>query len=279
MVHIITDSTACVPASTLKEFAGQLHVVPLKIILGERSVDEPTMTARSVFDYVKQTKSFPTTSQPAPGEFIEVFERIVSAGDTAVCVTLSSSVSGTYGNAVRGAEMVGKGKIFVVDSRSSSGGQWHFVQQALVLAGQGVSAADIHAQLTVLSKRNHIYILVDTLEYLHKGGRIGAASSFFGSILGIRPVLHADNGVIEVLDKARTQKRAMARIVEQMQTLGSLKWVGISHSICPEYAELMKNIIREKFADVPIEISQNGATIGVHFGPGTLAVFAECAQV
>ncbi|MEI6287214.1 MAG: DegV family protein [Bacillota bacterium] len=277
MVHIIVDSTARVPASALKEFAGRLHVVPLKIVLGDRSVDEPTMTAQDVFDYVKQTKSFPKTSQPAPGEFLEIFEKVIAAGDTAVCITLSGSVSGTYGNAARGAEMVGKGKIFVVDSRSSSGGEWNFVRQALKLAELGVSAERISAHLTELSQRNHIYILVDTMEYLHKGGRIGAAASFFGSMLGIRPVLHADNGVVEVLDKARTQKRAMARIVEKLLTLGKLDWIGISHSSAPESAELMSNMIREKFADVPIEITENGATIGVHFGPGTVAVFAERA--
>ena len=277
MVHIITDSTACVPAGALKEFAGRLHVVPLKIVLGDRSVDEPTMTAGDVFDYVKQTKTFPKTSQPAPGEFIEIFEKVIAAGDTAVCITLSGSVSGTFGNAARGAEMVGKGKIFVVDSRSSSIGEWNFARQALELSEQGVSAADIASRLTALSQRNHIYILVDTMEYLHKGGRIGAAASFFGSMLGIRPVLHADNGVVEVLDKARTQKRAMARIVEKLQTLGNLDWIGISHSCCPDSAKAMQQLVAEKFPGVPIEINENGATIGVHFGPGTIAVFAERA--
>lgn len=277
MVHIITDSTACVPAGALQEFAGRLHIVPLKIVMDKASVDETTMTPRMIFDYAAKNKDFPKTSQPAPGEFLEVFEKIIAAGDTGVCICLSSSVSGTFGNAARGAEMVGKDKIFAVDSRSSSVGQWNFVRHALELADQGVTASDIHKQLTALSKRNHIYILVDTMEYLHKGGRIGAAASFFGSILGIRPVITADNGVVEVLDKARTQKRAMARIVEQLQTLGRLDWVGISHNNCLDYAENMEKLIREKFADVPIEIGENGATIAVHFGPGTLAVFAQCA--
>ena len=151
------------------------------------------------------------------------------------------------------------------------------VKQALDMARAGASAPEIYEIINEAVQRNHLYIIVDTLEYLHKGGRIGGAKAFLGSLLGVKPILCVDTGSVEVLDKARTFKRAVQRIVEQVGTLGQCEWFGVSHNNAPDLAEAVAAGLRSAGAS-NVEISANGAVVGVHVGPKAVAVFVQHAK-
>ncbi|MEI6284923.1 MAG: DegV family protein [Bacillota bacterium] len=273
-VHIVVDSTANVPREFLAN-NDNLHVVPIKVILGEHVIDEPEMTADEIFEYVDAKGPDPTTSQPAPGEFAVVLDKIIKNGDTAVVVTVSAGVSGTWQCAGSVSKQYAKDRVLVVDSRSAGVGLLNLVRQGLALAESGSSATEIARALTAAVERNGIYILPGTLEYLHRGGRIGGAAALFGSLLQIKPILTIEAGKVAVLDKVRTRGKALLRIVEELPPAEEIEWIGITHTEIPELLAEVVELVRDKTGVKNIEVAQLGASLAVHFGPGTVVVMVQ----
>lgn len=280
---IVTDSTADVPESIVEAYG--IHIVPMVVSFGDASYREGIdMTVAGFYERLEHTKELPVTSQTPPSKYMEVFRelRAKHPGSPIVSIQLSSGMSGTYQSAVLGKEMLeeeagGELEIYVVDSRCASYGFGLQVTAAGRLANEGASVEQILAEVERLRLERHLYFIVDTLEYLQKGGRIGRATALLGTLLNIKPILSVGaDGVIYSVDKARGRKKAIARMMELFKKdFGDVTDidVGIADSVNPEGAEEVLEALREHFTLHDVVRTQIGAVIGTHVGAGTVAVF------
>ena len=209
--RIIVDSTA----DLMPEYKQRVHTVPLTVCFGtEEYLDGITIDNKTFYEKLIESDVLPTTSQATPNAFAEEFEKVKAAGDSAVVITLSSKLSGTYQSAVIAAEDYEH--IYVVDSGTAAMGSGILTELAFRLLDEGKSAQEIAVALEEEKKKIIIVALVDTLEYLKKGGRISKAVAFAGGVLNIKPVLSVINGEITMLGKARGSKMGNHLLVQEM---------------------------------------------------------------
>ena len=272
-VKIIIDSTTDLIASVRE----RMDVVPLTIRFGEEEfIDGVTIDHKMFYEKLIESDVIPTTSQATPTAFVPYFEKIKEDGDSAVVITLSSKLSGTYQSACIAAE--GYDNIYVVDSGNVAIGAGVLVEYALELLDAGMSAEEIANKLE--SKKDDVVLvaLLDTLEYLKKGGRISAAVAFAGGVLNIKPVVSVDKGEIVMLGKARGSKQANNLLVQEIEKAGGvdferpvlLGYTGLSDMLLKKYIEDSKSL----WSHAKSELSSTviGSTIGTHVGPGAVAV-------
>jgi len=203
MVRIIVDSTVDVNEKIKEKFT----IVPLTINFGdEEFVDGIDISHKKFYEMLIESDVMPTTSQATPAAFADVFEKVVAEGDTAVVITLSSGLSGTYQSATIAASDYAD-KVFVVDSKSAAIGSGILAELALELVNKGLSAKGISEQLITERENIRIVAMLDTLEYLKHGGRISKTVAFVGGVLNIKPVISLENGEIKMLGKARGSKQ------------------------------------------------------------------------
>ncbi len=270
-VHIVLDSTANVPQAMLAEHSN-LHVVPLSVRLGHREWREDQIGNPDLFALVRQTGDFPKTSQPAPGEFVRTFERILEADGDIIVITLSGGLSGTIQSARTAAQSVDSRRVFAVDSGTTAIGMVKLAQQGLAMAAAGQPTAAIAARLEQLSACTHTMFVPATLEYLHKGGRIGGAAALLGTILKIRPVLYVNAGKVAVLDKVQTWNRAVNRIVEAVLQHQQPEYIGVVHIEALAEAEKLRLRLQDSYPAERISVSTGGAVLAAHLGPGLVGV-------
>lgn len=273
-VHIVVDSIAQCPPELFAQHEN-LYKVPLRVALGAEEWREDEISTAELFRKEKETGLPIRTSQPAPGEWLQVLQPIVDAGDEAVIITVSSGLSGTVEGARSAAAMVDKKKIFVVDSKTASVGEAYLVEVALKLAAEGKSAAEIAAQLEARVAVTHSFMVPDTLEYLYKGGRIGGAAAVFGSILQIKPMIYLVDGKVDVFDKVRTKQRALKRMVDEVAKFKDLEYIGVGHIDVPEEGQAVLEEIRRIFPDTPLRSAGVGAVLGAHLGPGLIGIIFQ----
>jgi DegV family protein with EDD domain len=272
-IAFVTDSTAYLTPEQAEQ--NGIHVVPLSVIFEDQSYREGVDIASDEF-YARlaEAKTLPTTSQPAPGEFARVFERLLQDHDSVLCLLLSGGLSGTVRSAETAAQMVG-GDVTVVDSRITSYGIAGPLLDGVALARQGGTKEDIldlwQKELTEM----RAYFVIDTLEYLHRGGRIGGAAAAFGALLQIKPILTMNDGRIDLFEKVRTHRRAMERMLAQFDSAaatGQPLQVGVVHSRRLDDAIQLRDELVAKYPNIQAEISELGPVIGTHTGPGVLAL-------
>lgn len=227
-VTIVTDSTADIPEELIRKYG--IHIVPLRVLFGEETyADGVDLTSEQFYEKLKKVSVLPTTSQPSPTDFMDVYQSLLDENPERpiVSIHLSSGMSGTYQSAMLGKSLLEtEGDITVLDSKSASYGYGLMVVQAAELAEQGKSAVEIAAAIEGMQQSRKLFFLVDTLEYLQKGGRIGKASAILGTLLNIKPILSIDEeGVIYAVEKVRGHKKAMARIIEPVSE-GSCRQTG-----------------------------------------------------
>lgn len=277
-VRIVTDSTADIPAD-LRASLG-ISLVPLNVIFGEESFEDGvTMTPDQFYARLTTAASLPKTSQPSPAVFQQVYERLLAEGDgPIISIHLSSQMSGTYQAAkIASDALEGAGDITVVDSRSASFGHGMLAAAAAAAAQKGADKEAILTRIVELRAAQRLYFLVDTLEYLQKGGRIGKAAALFGSLLNIKPILSVNSeGVVYSVDKVRGQKKAMNRILELLQADMTERRIHLTlaYSTDRQLAEELERLIRQHFEAVSVHYTHLGPVIGAHVGPGTVAAFA-----
>ena len=273
-VRIIIDSTADMPG----ELKDRCCVVPLTVHFGsEEFVDGMTIDHKTFYEKLVECDTLPSTSQATPAAFEEIFAQVVGAGDTAVVITLASQLSGTYQSAVIASEDYAD-KIFVVDSRTVAIGTGILAEQALQLADTGMDAKCLAETITVLRERVRVVALLDTLEYLKRGGRISRTVAFAGSMLSIKPVVVIKDGQIQMLGKARGSKQGNNLLVQEIQKAGGvdfdkpvlLGYTGLDNALLTKYVEDSKGLW-ENGTD-QLRTTLIGSVIGTHAGPGAVAV-------
>lgn len=276
MIKIITDSTSGLTQEFLSEH--DITMVPLKVNFGD---DEsyPEIIGISNEDFYRRLTTedtIPFTSQPSAGEFKTAFEKAATKPDDEILViTISGKLSGTIASAETAKTMLPHLNITLFDSLSTALGLGFMVATASDMAREGKSMADILHRLEQMRRDMKIFFVVDTLEYLRKGGRIGGASAFLGSILNIKPILTIENGLVEPFDKVRTKKKALARIVELLQESvpnnDHPAQLGIMHAAAhTEFPALEKQALKP-FSNIHrTMISEVGPVLGTHTGPGLL---------
>ena len=272
-VKIIVDSTADL-AADIRE---NLCVVPLTVHFGdEEYIDGITITHQSFYEKLIETDVLPSTSQATPAAFEEVFRRITENGDDAVVITVSSTLSGTYQSAVIAAQEY-PGRIFVVDSRSAAIGSGILAELALHYTRENLSAAEIAAQIEHERDNVCVIAMLDTLEYLKKGGRISKTAAFAGGLLSIKPVVAIKNGEIVMLGKARGSKQGNNLLVKEIQNAGGidfskpilLGYTGLSDVLLQKYIADSRNLW--ECGTESLRSTIIGSVIGTHAGPGAIA--------
>ncbi|MFD0697153.1 DegV family protein [Paenibacillus sp. GCM10027628] len=280
-VRIVTDSTADIPLAVRQEL--NIEMVPLKIHFGsEEYLDAVTLQSDQFYEKLRTSAHFPRTSQPSPAEFLNLYHRLLEEPDTEVIsIHLSSALSGTYQSALLASTMLedSTGKVHVVDSRSASYGIGALVVAAAKAAQSGQSTDQILQLVRTMRENYYIYFLVDTLEFLQKGGRIGKASALLGSLLNIKPILSIDSeGEVAAIEKVRGHKKAIARILELLaEDLAgdSIQTLHIAHANNLEGAEQLREVIIQHFTVLHVDYITLGPVIGAHAGPGTIAAFVS----
>lgn len=272
-VKIIVDSTVDLSPAVKSRMT---EVVPLSVRFGDTEYkDGQTITPQKFYEMLVMSEELPTTSQPTPVAFEEAYEKATADGSEVVVITISSRLSGTYQSATIAAEDY-EGKVFVVDSRSAALGSGVLAEYALELAEQGKGGQEILEILMEKRKHVRLYAIVDTLEYLKKGGRLNAAVAVVGGLLNIKPLICVDEeGKIEVVGTARGMKKAFATLTQESAKNGGpdktmpvlLGYTGTGDENLKKYME--ENT--EMWAS-DTQTTIVGAAIGVHAGPGAVAV-------
>ena len=273
-VKIIVDSTA----DMIPEVESSVTIVPLTVTFGDKEyVSRVDIDSRKFYEMLVESDVLPTTSQATPYAFREAFEKAVSEGHDVVCLTCAASLSGTHQSArIAAAEF--PGNVHVVDSNSIAIGLGILTEYALQLADQALSAEEITWKL--LQKREDIRLLalVDTLEYLKKGGRISSAAAIAGGLLNIKPVITLTGGEIRVLGKARGSRQANNLLVQEIRKAGGvdfgkpvlLGYTGLSDALLQKYIADSAELWHSAREALPYTIV--GSVVGTHVGPGAVAV-------
>lgn len=269
-VRIIIDSTA----DHTREIRERCTVVPLTVHFGDTEyADGVTISQQEFYEKLVASDVLPTTSQPTPAAFAQAYKEAVDAGDQVVVITISSQLSGTYQSASIAA-MDFEEDVFVVDSLSAALGNGILAQYALMLADQGMNAAEIAEELTRQRENVYLIALVDTLEYLKKGGRVSKTVAFAGELLSIKPIISLPGGKVEVISKARGTKQAQLNLDKEIQAAGGINpampflvgYAGTSDAPLQQYLQ--------GSALWPEDVNRAivGSAIGTHVGPGAVAV-------
>ncbi len=275
-IRIVTDSTAYLPENVIEQY--NITVVSLAVTFRNETYPEGSMyTNEEFFQMVAESATLPTTSQPPVGEFAAAFNKLFEQGaEDIICICLSSAMSGTYFSAKTAAEMLGNDRIHVLDSKSTITPQAYMVIEAAERADKGESVGQILEAIEALKQKVKLFFVVQHLENLRKGGRIGGAATLIGTLLQIKPILYINNqGIIDVFDKVRTKAKAWARVCEELNSAlatGKPHKVTVIHVCAQEEAEALARELREKYPNQPVDIHAMGKVIGVHVGQGAVGL-------
>lgn len=275
-IKIITDSASDILPAEAQALG--ITVIPMIVRFGDTEYqDSVTMTHSEFYDRLAASKQLPTTSQIIPSVFEEKYEEITANGDTALVITMSSLLSGTYQSACIAATEY-EGKVYVVDSMNVTVGERLLISEALRMISEDTSVTDIVAALDQMKSKIRLLALLDTLEYLKKGGRISAAAAIAGEMLSIKPVIEIEQGIVAMKGKARGSKKAN-NLLREMISAGNgvdftkpyfLAYSGNSDELLQNYITDCGDLWKEHAQILPI--CSVGSTIGTHAGPGAIAI-------
>lgn len=275
-IIVVTDSTANLPEELTLE--RNIPVIPLKVHWGgETYIDGVTLKTETFYKWLQEREDFPTTSQPSAGEFVEFFQAAAEkySSSTIVGIFISSELSGTVSSALQAQQLLPDLEIEVIDSRSVSIGLGFQVLAAQETAAAGGSVADIRARAEQVRENSTLLFTVNTLEYLHRGGRIGGAARLLGTALNLKPLLAIQGGRVEVQEKIRSQRRALQRMLELAEE--SLEGrrpaaAGIVEVAAQEAADQVIDEVVERLNPRRLYRMTMTPVVGGHAGPGTVAL-------
>jgi DegV family protein with EDD domain len=273
-IAIVTDSSANLHPEFIKDH--NIRVVPLKIHWGEETLrDGVDITPSEFYKRLGKSADIPTTSQPSRQEFVQIFEELAPHCDGIIAPLISSGISGTVDSALSAQSEFSEVPVEIVDSYSTAAGLALVVIAVSQAVDAGKSFAEIKQIAVNAARYVQLFFMVDTLEYLHKGGRIGGASRFFGSALSIKPILYLDDrGKIDALERVRTKQKALSRLIELAANIAADRpaHVGILHADAYNLAVAFRKHIKENIDCLQLDIYELSPVIGTHVGPGAIGV-------
>jgi DegV family protein with EDD domain len=276
-VRIVTDSSCDLPDDLVERH--RIEIVPLTIRFGhEELIDRKELSTAEFWERVEASDVLPETAAPSAGAFEEAFRRLVTEGaDEIVCVNISSKLSATMQSAKVAAEaMAGVCRVEVVDSLSVSMGLGNLCLAAARLAGDGAGTDAILADVSDRRDRTRLYGTLDTLDYLRKGGRIGAAQHLLGSVLSIKPLIEISDGVVSEGGKVRTRSKALRVLADRVRAAGRIEELAVPHAQATDIDDFLA-VLAEAVPGVEPLVCQLGPVVGTHGGPGVIGVTFQLA--
>ncbi len=273
-VAVVTDSTASLPADLVEQY--HIHVVPLRVVWdGVAYRDGVDITPQDFYRRLSESKTLPTSSQPSAQDFVDVFRPLLDEGYDILTVVISSKMSGTMSSAQQAKEMLGADNIEIVDSLSTGMETGFHALMAARAAAEGASLAECKAIAERAREHSGFLLMVPTLEFLHRGGRIGGASRWFGTMLRIKPILEVRGGRVEPLEKVRTRRKVIQRMADiVVERVGDQRPVRIAavHTGAEEDARQLLEQLTTRLQPVEALIGDVSPVIGVHVGPNGVGV-------
>lgn len=274
-VAIVTDSTTCLRASEYPHL--NLISVPLSVNFeGKTYLDGIDITPSTFYQMLEVSRGLPTSSQPSAESFRKIYKELIGKGFDVLVLTMSSKLSGTWDSALQATKGLPRGRVEVIDTLSSSLPQAMIALKAAEAADAGASLLEAKHVTEKLCKSVNVFFAVNTLEYLHRGGRIGSAAKFIGSALDLKPILTIRNGYIEAIERVRTTKKAHTRLVELIEKevghKARVSFLGVTHSNAVEPAQNLLNEAHKRFRIERDLLADLSPVIGVHLGPGALGI-------
>ena len=271
-VKIVTDSSADLPEGLVKELG--ITVIPLYVRFGEEVYrDRVDMSEDEFYQRLTEGSVHPNTTQPSPQDFVDVYQELAPGADGIVSIHLSAKLSGTCSSALQAKEMVGKKcPVEIVDSEVLSMALGLIVLAAAEAAKAGKSIDEVVAEVRQAVSEIHLLALLDTLEYLQKGGRIGKAKALLGSILNVKPILTLREGEVVPAGQVRTRTKGIDRLFEFVEGMANIKQLAVVHSTTPDEAQALAERLGVIFDKEKIIMSRLGPVLGTHIGPRALIV-------
>jgi DegV family protein with EDD domain len=277
-IAVVTDSAAYIPSALLKDLP--IFTIPLIVLWdGQTFLDGKDIQPSAFYERLKTSKTLPTTSQPSPKAFIDFYKPLLDQGYEILSIHISSKLSGTIDSANQAKQAMANEHIHVFDSTSASMAMGFQVLAAARLASQGGSITDCLALLEKARANSGAVFLVKTLEFLHRGGRIGGAAAFLGTVIDLKPILEIRDGRIEALEKVRTMSRAIDRMLNifesKLSKMGDPIHISSLYADTPDAAEILLEQAKRRFGGNTIldsSLTPVSPAIGTHVGPGTMGL-------
>ena len=270
-VRVVTDSTVDLSPQVAKEL--RVAVVPLSVIFGQEVYKEGVELSHDAFyEKLAHSPNLPTTSAPSIGDFLAAYEPLLADNDEIISIHLSSKLSATYNNACQATQQLAdrSARIKVIDSQVISMAMGFIVLDAARAANDGASLEQVKALVERSIPRVHLVFLLDTLEYVRRGGRIGRAGAFLGTVLKIKPLLTLREGEVSLQERVRTRTQALERMFQIIASYPRVKEMAVGYSTNPAEAEELRRRFAEARPGVDVSVTRIGPVIGTHTGPGVL---------
>jgi DegV family protein with EDD domain len=277
MVRIVTDSTADIPTETVDALG--ITVVPSYVVFGSESYrDEVELTKKQFYDKLVSSPTIPTTATPPPESYEEAYRQLGKETDEIISIHLAAELSGLYNAAAVAAERIPDLRIAVIDSEQATMGYGLMAVAAAEAAQQGRTFEQIVALVEGMKPRARVLAALDTLEFLHRGGRVGWARATLGTLLRIKPLIEVRASEVKLVERVRTWKRAEDRLLEQVAAVGSLERAIVLHTNAPERAATVANRLQIMHPGWELSVGHAGVTIASHAGPGAVGVACVAAH-
>jgi DegV family protein with EDD domain len=271
-VAIVTDSTADLTPELVEELG--VTVVPLQVIFGNEAYREGVdISTEEFYERLVKSRPLPTTSAPSVGDFQEVYERLLTEVDSIVSIHIGTKLSGTVQAAQTARQSLAKPeRIELVDSQAASMAMGFAIIEAAEAIRAGAKLAEVKAAAESAVRRIHVLFMLDTLEYLRRGGRIGRARAYLGALLSVKPILTLREGEVYPEERVRTRTRGLERIIQSGIRHQNVKLAAVGHSTTPDEAESIRERLAMAFPNVKVHLIRFGPVIGTHGGPGLVGV-------
>ena len=271
-IAVVTDSTADLTPEMVEELG--VTVVPLRVIFGNEAYREGVdITTEEFYERLVKSRQLPTTSAPSVGDFQEVYERLLKEADGIISIHISSKLSGTVQVAETARQSVAKPeRITVVDSLAVSIGMGFVIMEAVEAARAGAKLAEVKATAESAARRFHARFMLDTLEYVRRGGRIGRARAYLGALLSVKPIISIRDGELYPEERVRTRARGLERLIQWAVRHQNVKRAAVGHSTTADEAESIRQRLAMAFPNVKVHLVRFGPVLGTHGGPGIVGV-------
>ena len=271
-VAIVTDSTADLPPELVEELG--VTIVPLQVIFGDEAYREGVeITTEEFYERLVKSRQLPTTSAPSVGDFQEVYERLLEEVDSIVSIHIGAKLSGTVQAAHTARQSLAKPeRIEIVDSQAVSVAIGFVIMEAVEAARAGAKLAEVKAAAESAVQRTHVRFMLDTLEYVRRGGRIGRARAYMGTLLRVKPILSFREGEVYPEERVRTRARGLERIIQWAVRHQKVKRAVVAHATTLDEAESIRERLAMAFPSVKVYLIRFGPVLGTHGGPGTIGV-------